>query len=62
MRNRLAQQYFETDFEVVLNVLETEIDPLGETITLMLQELSGTTEKLPLPLPRAPRRRGMTGG
>lgn len=44
MRNRLAQQYFETDFEVVLNVLETEIDPLGETITLMLQELSGTTD------------------
>lgn len=41
MRNRLAHQYFETDFEVVLNVLETEIDPLGETIALMLQELPG---------------------
>jgi len=41
MRNRLAHQYFETDFEVVLNVLEAEIDPLGETIALMLQELPG---------------------
>ena len=39
MRNRLAHQYFETDFEVVLNVLDTEIDPLGETVMRMLEEL-----------------------
>ena len=44
MRNRLAHQYFETDFEVVLNVLETEIDPLGETIAQMPQELPGSAE------------------
>ena len=41
MRNRLAHKYFETDFEVVLDVLNAEIDPLGETIALMLRELPG---------------------
>ena len=40
MRNRLAHQYFETDFEVVLNVLEAEIDPLEATIAQMLMDLS----------------------
>ena len=40
MRNRLAHQYFETDFEVVLNVLETEIDPLGATVAQMLVDLA----------------------
>ena len=42
MRDRLIHHYFDIDFEVVSNVLETEIDPLAETVAIMLQELPGT--------------------
>ena len=40
MRSRLAHQYFETDFEVVLNILENEINPLEETIAQILVDLA----------------------
>ena len=39
MRDRLIHHYFDIDFEVVGNVLETEIDPLAETVAAMLREL-----------------------
>lgn len=41
MRDRLIHHYFDIDFEVVGNVLETEIAPLAETVEIMLKELPG---------------------
>ena len=41
MRDRLIHHYFDIDFEVVGNVLESEIDPLASTVVQMLQELPG---------------------
>lgn len=41
MRDRLIHHYFDIDFEVVGNVLESEIDPLASTVAKMLQELPG---------------------
>ncbi|UYZ62235.1 HepT-like ribonuclease domain-containing protein [Hymenobacter weizhouensis] len=37
MRDRLIHHYFDVDFEVVGNVLESEIDPLAETVATMLR-------------------------
>lgn len=41
-RDRLIHHYFDIDFEVVGNVLESEVDPLAETVARMLLELPGT--------------------
>jgi uncharacterized protein with HEPN domain len=42
MRDKLTHHYFDTDFEFVWVVLQKLIDPLGETIAGMLEELPGT--------------------
>lgn len=42
MRDKLTHHYFDTDFEFVWLVMQTQIDPLGETVARMLQELPGT--------------------
>lgn len=39
MRDKLTHHYFDTDFEFVWLVMQTQIDPLGETVVRMLQEL-----------------------
>lgn len=39
MRDRLIHHYFDIDFEVVSNVLDSEIEPLLQTVELMLTEL-----------------------
>ena len=44
MRDKLTHHYFDTDFEFVWLVLHGEIDPLGETVERMLQELSDSSE------------------
>lgn len=41
MRDKLTHHYFDTDFEFVWIVLQTQIDPLGETVARMLEELPG---------------------
>lgn len=45
MRDKLTHHYFDTDFEFVWVVLQKLIDPLGETVARMLEELPGA-EKL----------------
>jgi uncharacterized protein with HEPN domain len=40
MRDRLTHHYFDTDFEVVWEVLENEIKPLLTTIEQMIRELA----------------------
>lgn len=44
MRDKLTQHYFDTDFEFVWVVLQKLIDPLGETIERMLEELPGAEQ------------------
>ena len=39
MRDKLTHHYFDTDFEFVWVVLQKLIDPLGETVARMLEEL-----------------------
>ena len=41
MRDKLTHHYFDTDFEFVWVVLQKLIDPLGETVARMLEELPG---------------------
>ena len=45
MRDKLTHHYFDTDFEFVWIVLQKLIDPLGETVARMLEELPGTGDK-----------------
>jgi len=42
MRDKLTHHYFDTDFEFVWLVMQTQIDPLDETVARMLQELPST--------------------
>ena len=44
MRDKLTHHYFDTDFEFVRIVLQKLIDPLGETIARMLEELPGAEQ------------------
>ena len=44
MRDKLTHHYFDTDFEFVWLVMQTQIDPLGETVARMLQELPAASE------------------
>jgi len=44
MRDKLTHHYFDTDFEFVWVVLQKLIDPLGETIARMLEELPGAEQ------------------
>ncbi|WP_201987159.1 HepT-like ribonuclease domain-containing protein [Hymenobacter rubidus] len=44
MRDKLTHHYFDTDFEFVWVVLQKLIDPLGETVARMLEELPGTEQ------------------
>jgi uncharacterized protein with HEPN domain len=45
MRDKLTHHYFDTDFEFAWLVLQTLIDPLGETVTQMLEELPGQEQQ-----------------
>ena len=45
MRDKLTHHYFDTDFEFVWVVLQKLIDPLGETIARMLEELPGAEQQ-----------------
>ena len=44
MRDKLIHHYFDTDVEFVWLVLQKQIDPLGETVARMLEELPGTAQ------------------
>lgn len=44
MRDKLTHHYFDTDFEFVWVVLQKLIDPLGETVARMLEELPGAAQ------------------
>ncbi|UYZ61604.1 HepT-like ribonuclease domain-containing protein [Hymenobacter weizhouensis] len=44
MRDKLTHHYFDTDFEFVWIVLQKLIDPLGEIIARMLQELPSASK------------------
>ena len=39
MRDKIVHHYFDVNYPIVWNVLKNELDPLRQTVELMLQEL-----------------------
>lgn len=44
MRDHLAHRYFDTDHAIVVDVVETEVEPLMAAVERLIERLTGGTE------------------